>query len=372
MTSILVIEDNQEVCENLLELLKEEGFTAAGAPNANTGIRLAGESKPDLILCDILLPDRTGYDVLSWLRKDPLTSSIPVVFLSALSDRDDIRRGMDLGADDYISKPFRRKDVLNAIQARLKHRLMLSSQAHQGLETTVRILDGSLSHELLPPVLGILEAVEKLRKDETLATRMDVISHLDEIHTSASRLHRTLHSFIFINQLDAILSDPAALAQKRSSPGLAAFPCISEVAFARAELSGRSQDLLLDIGDGTLSLMEADLHVLVDELLDNAFRYSPPGTQVVLAASSEESSPFYHLTIKNTGAPIPDDQLALVMNDYISDVSLHLLFRPGYGLLIARRLLEVYGGWLRCSNNPDGTVQIEAGLPIGDEEVHDV
>jgi DNA-binding NarL/FixJ family response regulator len=116
---ILVIEDEPETLENLLLMLDMEGFKTVSATNGRAGVAAAKRELPDVILCDVSMPEMDGYGVLERLRADEATVSIPFIFLTAKGDKKDLRTGMNLGADDYLTKPASAEDVLNAIQARL-------------------------------------------------------------------------------------------------------------------------------------------------------------------------------------------------------------------------------------------------------------
>ncbi|MHC5776631.1 EAL domain-containing response regulator [Nostoc sp.] len=120
MPKILIIEDEEAVRENILDLLEAEGFETLAAANGRIGIHLAISEVPDLILCDIMMPELDGYGVLKALREDPSTATIPFIFLTAKSAKSDFRQGMDMGADDYITKPFTRAELLSAIMNRLE------------------------------------------------------------------------------------------------------------------------------------------------------------------------------------------------------------------------------------------------------------
>ena len=120
MKYILVIDDNADIRENTAEILELAGFKTATAENGKQGVDLAIKSKPDLIVCDIMMPELDGYGVLHMLRKNPDTQFIPFIFLTAKTERSDLRKGMEMGADDYITKPFEDIELLNAIEVRLK------------------------------------------------------------------------------------------------------------------------------------------------------------------------------------------------------------------------------------------------------------
>ncbi|HMV89994.1 MAG TPA: response regulator, partial [Cyclobacteriaceae bacterium] len=112
MKKILLIEDNPEIRENTGEILSLAGYEVSTAENGKTGVDLAQKIKPDLIICDIMMPELDGYGVLHILSKNDETSAIPFIFLTAKTEKTDVRKGMTLGADDYLTKPFDDTDLL--------------------------------------------------------------------------------------------------------------------------------------------------------------------------------------------------------------------------------------------------------------------
>jgi CheY-like chemotaxis protein len=145
MKRILLIEDNHEIRENTAEILELDGYEVITAENGKIGVELASSSKPDLIICDIMMPVLDGYSVLHLLTKNPETENIPFIFLTAKADRQDFRKGMEMGADDYITKPFDDVDLLNAIESRFKKMELLEkkySRNIDGLNNLVRDVGG--------------------------------------------------------------------------------------------------------------------------------------------------------------------------------------------------------------------------------------
>ncbi|HIK10560.1 MAG TPA: EAL domain-containing protein [Oscillatoriaceae cyanobacterium M33_DOE_052] len=120
MVKILVVEDSEEIRGNIMDLLEAEDFEVVGAENGSVGVQIAQRQKFDLIICDIMMPEMDGYDVISQLRQNPDTVDTPFIFLTAKAERDDLRQGMNLGADDYLTKPFTSKELMAAVEARLK------------------------------------------------------------------------------------------------------------------------------------------------------------------------------------------------------------------------------------------------------------
>ncbi len=128
MKKILIVEDNQAVRENISEILGLANYKAISAENGKVGLDMAAKEIPDLIICDIMMPELDGYGVLHMLNKNPKLSAIPFIFLTAKADRSDFRKGMEMGADDFITKPFDDIELLNAVETRLKKSDMLKME----------------------------------------------------------------------------------------------------------------------------------------------------------------------------------------------------------------------------------------------------
>jgi YesN/AraC family two-component response regulator len=138
--TILVIEDDITTQSLYSEFLKEEGFETIASTNGMDGIEKVKKNLPDLVICDIIMPDTNGYDVLSALQEDPLTAIIPFIFLTGCDKKADLRRGMELGADDYLTKPLTVQDLIKAVNARLSKQILLQNWC------------ANYSQQLLPPV----------------------------------------------------------------------------------------------------------------------------------------------------------------------------------------------------------------------------
>src|SRR5690606_35960882 len=133
-TKILIIEDNLDIREGTTEILELAGYEVIAAENGKIGVELAQSNLPDLIICDIMMPELDGYGVLYLLGKNPETASIPFIFLTAKAERTDLRKGMDMGADDYLTKPFDDIELLNAIESRLKKKKNQEEYYSKGLK----------------------------------------------------------------------------------------------------------------------------------------------------------------------------------------------------------------------------------------------
>jgi two-component system, OmpR family, alkaline phosphatase synthesis response regulator PhoP len=151
MKTILIIEDEVTVRESLVDLLEIEGFRAIAADNGKAGLKMAQTENPDLVLCDISMPELDGFSVLQNIRENPDTGTLPFIFLTARTTKIEFRRGMELGADDYLFKPFTVDELLSAISARLNKRAALIQQLSVPVVTeptlpTIASQDGLLNY----------------------------------------------------------------------------------------------------------------------------------------------------------------------------------------------------------------------------------
>ncbi|WP_036481419.1 response regulator transcription factor [Myxosarcina sp. GI1] len=175
MTKILVIEDELFVRENITELLEAEDFEVFSTENGILGVLWAQENLPDLVICDIMMPEISGHDVLIEMRQSPSLALTPFIFLTAMADKADQREGMELGADDYLTKPFTRDELLGAIEVRLEKQQKLlekydsEHQRAEMLEQRVRELEQlqlqeSVSQEYYEAVLKLITAINLIEK----------------------------------------------------------------------------------------------------------------------------------------------------------------------------------------------------------------
>src|SRR5471030_499509 len=131
---VLIIEDNDDIRDNIVEILELAGYQVYAANNGKAGVDLAIKNLPDIILCDIMMPELDGYGVLYLLNKKTETAAIPFIFLTAKAEKVDLRKGMEMGADDYLTKPFDDIELLNAIESRLKKKDLQESFYSKSLD----------------------------------------------------------------------------------------------------------------------------------------------------------------------------------------------------------------------------------------------
>lgn len=190
MKRILIIEDNEEVRENIEEILGLYGFETEGAENGKIGVQKALNHPPDLILCDIMMPELDGFGVLNILSKKPATSDVPFIFLTAKSEKDDFRRGMNLGADDYLTKPFYKDELLQVIETRLQKNDRLKKTFDKTPEGLSTFIDQARGHEELKK-LSQERKIKSVRKKELVFSEGDYARYLHFVNSGKIKLFKT-------------------------------------------------------------------------------------------------------------------------------------------------------------------------------------
>lgn len=191
MKTILVIEDEQTVRESILDLLEAEGFHGLGSENGNVGMQLARDHHPDLILCDVQMPDINGFDLLSQLRNCPDTAGIPFIFLTARTTKSDIRQGMALGADDYLTKPCTATELLGAVSGRLAKYEAMAALYQQKTES-----QAAASQLRTAPRKGesLSQEASEAAWQPSSSTRDGLLNHFyQELRNPLSNINMTLH-----------------------------------------------------------------------------------------------------------------------------------------------------------------------------------
>lgn len=189
MKKILVVEDERVLQKNIIKILRLEGFEVIGADDGVSGVTCARQESPDLIVCDVMMPEMDGYQVLQTLQEDVDTALIPFIFLTAKTDRSDMRQGFEMGADDYLVKPFDADELLRAIEARFKKqevmvtRLSSLSEELGRLQEFLDAKDGlmtNLNQELRRPMSNIKMALTMLQNQKTPEAQERYITILEE------------------------------------------------------------------------------------------------------------------------------------------------------------------------------------------------
>src|SRR5664280_1692016 len=269
MNKILVIDDEEWLREMMLLALSQKGFTVIEAPNGASGIDVARKELPDLILCDVNMEKVDGYLTLSSLRSEPATASIPFILMTGLADQAGMRHGMELGADDYLPKPFTIEALYAAVDARLKKVNVVRQEAEKKLADLRENLSMMLPHELRTPLNGILAYGEMLAADAANLPPPEIAEMGQVIHDSGKRLERLIENFLIYAQIELLGADAQKSSLLRLKQTQASAKLIEDHARGQAQAANRPDDLTLDLTDQPLPISEDYLAKIVDEVVQN-------------------------------------------------------------------------------------------------------
>lgn len=352
MKKILVIDDEEWLREMVHLALQQRGYEVLEAPNGAVGIEIACKQLPDLILCDVNMEKLDGYATLSALRNEAVTATIPFILMTGLADNAGMRHGMELGADDYLPKPFTLDGLYAAVEARLKKAHTVKQQAQGALEDLRTNISMMLPHELRTPLNGILAFGELLASDPASLSPEEIADMGQTICQSGRALERLIETFLAYTQLQMLQADPNHVTVLRGKQTALPGPVIEREARRRAEEAHRPGDLQLKLAAVPVPMSEEYFAKLVAELTHNAFKFSQPGAAVVVELATVPNGVFF--CVSDRGRGFAPEQIAKVGAFMQFDRKTHEQQGLGLGLTIARQLAELHGGAL--------TIQSEQGI----------
>ena len=361
MKRILVIDDEEWLRELVHIALTQKGYDVIEAENGAVGIDKARKQLPDLILCDVNMEKLDGYLTLSALRNEPATAGIPFILMTGLADNAGMRHGMELGADDYIPKPFTIEALYAAVETRLKKAQALREEAEKKLADLRGNLSMMLPHEMRTPLNGILAYGEILAAEAATLPASEVAEMGQVIHDSGKRLERLIENFLIYAQIELLGSDAQKTSVLRQKQTQSPAKLIEDQARGQARAANRPDDLTLDLADQPLPISEGYLAKIVDEVVQNAFKFSEPGKRVSVTLSGSPNSVVLSVTDQGRG----------FSTEHITKVGAYMQFERaiqeqqglGLGLVIAKRLTELHGGTLAIQSERGASTTVTVKLP---------
>lgn len=351
MTKVLVIDDSPDVSQLVGETLQVNGYDVFVADDGLAGVELAQRHLPDLILCDVNMPQLDGYATLTALRQNSSTATIPFIFLTGATEKTNIRQGMELGADDYLTKPFSISELLAAVKARLDKQAAVTKQAEKKLEELRGNISLALPHELLTPLTGILGFSSLLEENYDRISPPELFELATSLHESALRLQRIIENFLLYSQIELVAADMGKVASLQTGEFPLSKESILEVAQRIARKAGREEDLSVQLEDAALPIAPDKLQKAVGELLDNAFKFSRPGDAVTLATFVTDRN--FTLSVTDHGRGMTPEQIARIGAHMQFERKFYEQQGSGLGLIIAKRLTELHGGSFSIESVPE-------------------
>jgi K+-sensing histidine kinase KdpD len=362
MVDIVVIEDEALLRELTGDLLRSAGYTVALASNGRDGLNLIDQHDPHLVLCDITMPYFDGFDVLKAVRSNPATATKLFIFLTANSNRASLRQGMEMGADDYITKPFSPEDLITAINAQFAKREILTRQHETRLNQLRHNIDYALPHELRTPLAVIIGNAEMLLEYQDSFSKEEIQNMAMAMFQHSQRLNHVFENYLVYAQIELIASDPHKRQLVQNNILRDAGPVITETAQQIADRYARPDDLVLETGKMAIPIGEESFRRIVEALVDNAFKFSPKGTPVHVRGWRENGA--FHLQVTDRGRGMTAEQIAEIGAYMQFDRMIHEQQGLGLGLAIARRLAELHGATFALESAPEKGTRITVSFDI--------
>jgi signal transduction histidine kinase len=361
MKKILVIDDEEWLREMIQLALKQKGFEVIEASNGSDGIEVARKELPDLILCDINMGKVDGYLTLSALRNEAPTAAIPFILMTGLADSASMRHGMELGADDYLPKPFTTEALYAAVDARLKKAQTIRDEAERKLAHLRDNISLMMPHEMRTPLNGILSNAELLAHSASTLKPSEIAEMGGEIHKSSQRLERLIENFLIYVQLELIAADPKNVNALRVGQTQHPVELIKKQATAQANHADRLKNLSFELVEVSIPIAEEYLGKIVDELTQNAFKFSANGTPVKVTLADSFNT--ITLSVSDQGRGFSPEQASRIGAYMQFDRKIHEQQGLGLGLTIAKRLIELHGGKITITSEKDIGAVISAKFP---------
>ncbi len=363
MTTVLVVDDQLTARKLVGDILHSIGFYVIEATTGDEAIWHAHKKQPDLILCDIEMPDTNGYDVLTALRQNASTATIPFIFLTAKSDKRDQRQGMELGADDYLTKPFSAEELIGALKGQLSKQLSYQRKSSRVLEQLHRGLTSTLPHELRTPLHGIMGMAQLLSMELIAQNPNEVLEMSGQILNSAERLERMIENLLLYGQLTT--RDPQHEYTERltATQILSVSDTVGGVAQQVAKRHKRLEDLRFDMQGLEIEFNAFTLKKITEELVDNACKFSEPGKTVHIATHGTAQELI--IEIRNYGRGMTEEQCDRIAAYQQFDRNYYEQQGLGLGLVIARTLTELNHGHFEIHSIIDEHTTVSVSLPLG-------
>lgn len=365
MAQIIVIEDEIDVLENIIDILTLAGYEAEGASNPMMGLNLIRQQHPDLILCDIMMPGFDGYTLLQEVRKDATTTSTPFIFITARADKEAMRQGMELGADDYLTKPFTSEQLIKAIEARLQRHQMITHEMGKATEIN-QLMARTFIDEIRKPLQGVNLAMKLASQQIGSLTFEQIEDLLGTIAAGNNRLNRIIQQMEYSTRLQSGALTPEAIQQRGRAITVAdildaavnlAYSFIGTDYYRFVQNTAHHPHV-------TIMSHTALIKHAIAELIANALLYTPENSKVEVAQWATDDG-MTLISIVDYGMGMSQEQRDLVLSgQYQIPRDPEGKQGMGVGLILARDIIEVHSGTMDFTSVAGKGTEVLVRLPI--------
>ncbi|MEJ5304983.1 MAG: response regulator [Ignavibacteria bacterium] len=361
---ILVVEDEEPIRELLKMELENEGFIVDVAANGAEGLDKVKSFKPDLIVCDVMMPVMDGFTMAERLSQDSRYKDIPLIFLTAKSDKKDIRFGKSLGAEDYITKPFEFEDLLVSINAKLKKYVERKRILNERLDEIRKSILYALPHEFKNPLSTMNGFLSLLLDKGYEKSEEEQEEFLKYIKQSSDRLYRLVMNFLKIAELEIIETDENKIKEIRSIRNQ---NWKTELETILNDLSQKFNHKINYTFEGVNLPCPFDyntLNIILTELVSNAIKFSPED-RVDVFVYAKATPTFFELSVEDKGRGIPEEEIERIVElFYQYNRKYYEQQGGGLGLTIVNKLVDIFNGKLTIESKVDVGTKVKIFVPL--------
>lgn len=361
-TLVLLVEDDTYLLEVATDYLREIGYEVNSARSGQEALEKAKKVQPDIIVSDIMMQNGNGLYLLENLKRHPATHLIPFIFVTARGSRTDMRKGMALGADDYITKPFNLDELELAIRSQLE-KVERRSKASAAFDQRHLL---SLPHELRTPLNGIL-GITDLMIDGIRRGRIPSPSELEEnveiLHESGLRLFRLIENYLLYYELRLATGNPRRIDLYLKQP--AEVPIPASFFGELCKRHKRPNDVRINMTPATLPIGTELFLKIISELVDNSLKFSDPHESVHVTGYEERGQ--YVITVIDNGLGMTSEQIENVAPFTQFDREALEQQGVGLGLCLVRLIAEVFDLELKIESGPSKGTSVSLVLPLNEE-----
>jgi signal transduction histidine kinase len=363
---ILVVEDNAPLLDGVRDLLEMEGYGVLTAGDAGQALALLQTHRPDLIISDIMMPGMDGYELYEQIRRRSDLVETPFIFLTARGETANVRRGKELGADDYITKPFEEQDLLAAVRGKLSRRRALKEGREEEFAGLKRSILVTLSHEFRTPLTYVVNYAEILGKEGDKVSAQEFRQFMQGIRKGAERLNRLVLDFIMLVELETGEAVNVYNYRRRWMEEVSAW--LRTVAKRYLEAArGRGLELVIEVPEGLPTILADEVYLgdALGRLLDNAVKFSrPDGRQIRFTA--EAAGDALRISVEDEGVGMRPEDLGLLFKMFRQiDRKKQEQQGTGSGLAICKGIVELHGGRVGVTSQPGVGSTFTVELPLG-------
>lgn len=359
MKKILVIDDEQNIRDTISTLLSARGFDVVTAEDGLAGVKEARAHKPDLVISDIIMEPVDGFMTLSIIKQLPGTARIPFIMITGDRDLDTMRKGLVLGADDYLNKPFSPTELLETVNTQLKRREADIESAVEQVKELKELLGA-------PPKDAIGDALEDIRDSGERIAGMESIDSSAKglgarIAEKARGLRRNIAHTALLTQIEVVAGNPDTLNVLRAAAACELVDVVDAECVQVAEKQDRLDDLRLHLARCNVAISAVALARIAEELVGNAFAYSPPGSDVSVKCRVADQSvqlSFENKIQRRAPRGATGESGGEESNNAWPD------FESGLGLRFVRRLVQIHGGNFGVVPRSQTVVAVQVELPL--------